>query len=218
MRNAGYSAFVGSFPATARLFLSRRIAELAGVGLIATVILTGLALATWSTRDPSLNHATAGPIRNLLGLRGAVVADLLTQIFGIASIALLAPIALLGWRLVVDHGFDRPKSRIALWLLGVLSAAAVASMLPPPGRWPLPTGLGGMIGDATAGLARWATGGARIGIASGAATSCPPTLGQCYAGNCSPGNSLEQSMPPHAFVLIALPPDATNTTLVLSAR
>ena len=62
------------------------------------------------------------------------------------------------------------------------------------------------------------TGGARIGIASGAATSCPPTLGQCYAGNCSPGNSLEQSMPPHAFVLIALPPDATNTTLVLSAR
>ena len=164
MRNAGYSAFVGSFPATARLFLSRRATEAAGIALIAVVILTGLALATWSTRDPSLNHATAGPIRNLLGLRGAVVADLLTQIFGIASIALLAPIALLGWRLVVDHGFDRPKSRIALWLLGVLSAAAVASMLPPPGRWPLPTGLGGMIGDATAGLARWATGGARVGM------------------------------------------------------
>ena len=164
MRNAGYTAFVGSFPATARLFLSRRATEAAGIALIAVVILTGLALATWSTRDPSLNHATAGPIRNLLGLRGAVVADLLTQIFGIASIALLAPIALLGWRLVVDHGFDRPKSRIALWLLGVLSAAAVASMLPPPGRWPLPTGLGGMIGDAIAGLARWATGGARIGM------------------------------------------------------
>ncbi|HMN72503.1 MAG TPA: DNA translocase FtsK 4TM domain-containing protein, partial [Rhodoblastus sp.] len=128
------------------------------------VILTGLALATWSTRDPSLNHATDGPIRNLLGLRGAIVADLLTQILGIASIALLAPAALLGWRLVVDHGFDRPKSRIALWLLGALSAASVASMLPPPGRWPLPTGLGGMIGDGIAALARWATGGLRIGM------------------------------------------------------
>ena len=164
MRNAGYSAFVGSFPATARLFLSRRIAELAGVGLIATVILTGLALATWSTRDPSLNHATDGAIRNVLGLRGAIVADLLTQIFGIGSIALLAPIALLGWRLVVDHGLDRPKSRLAFWLLGALSAAAVASMLPPPGRWPLPTGLGGMIGDAIASVARWATGGVRIAM------------------------------------------------------
>jgi len=164
MRNAGYSAFVSSFPANARHFLSRRVTELAGVILIASVILTGLALATWSTRDPSLNHATDGPIRNLLGLRGAIVADLLTQIFGIASVALLAPAALLGWRLIVDHGFDRPKSRIAFWLVGALSAAALASVLPPPGRWPLPTGLGGMTGDAIAGLARWATGGARIGV------------------------------------------------------
>ena len=162
MRNPGYSAFVSGFPANARHFLSRRSAELAGIALIALVILTGLALATWSTRDPSLNHATDGPIHNLLGLRGAIVADLLTQIFGIASVVLLAPAALLGWRLVVDHGFDRPKSRIAFWLLGVLSATALASMLPPPGRWPLPTGLGGMIGDGIAGLARWATGGARL--------------------------------------------------------
>jgi S-DNA-T family DNA segregation ATPase FtsK/SpoIIIE len=164
MRNAGYSAFVAGFPATARHFLSRRIAEFAGIAMIAVVILTGLALASWSTRDPSLNHAIEGPIRNLLGLRGAVVADLLTQILGIASIALLAPAALLGWRLVVDHALDRPKSRIAFWLLGALSAAAVASMLPPPGRWPLPTGLGGMVGDSIAGLARWATGGVRIGM------------------------------------------------------
>ncbi|MFT4099248.1 MAG: DNA translocase FtsK 4TM domain-containing protein, partial [Rhodoblastus sp.] len=164
MRNAGYSAFVSSFPANARHFLSRRLAEFAGVILIVAVILTGLALATWSTRDPSLNHAIDGPIRNLLGLRGAIIADILTQVLGIASIALLAPAALLGWRLVVDHGFDRPKSRLAFWLLGALSAAAVASMLPPPGRWPLPSGLGGIVGDAIAALARWATGGLRIGM------------------------------------------------------
>ena len=90
------------------------------------------------TRDSSLDpHKTqAGPfygIQSLVFSRliayqnqvdGAIVADLLTQILGIASIALLAPAALLGWRLVVDHGFDRPKSRIAFWLSGALSAAA----------------------------------------------------------------------------------------------
>ena len=164
MRNPGYQAFVSGFPANARIFLSRRSAELIGVAMIVAVILTGLALASWSTRDPSLNHATDGPIRNILGYRGAIVADLLTQILGIASIALLAPAALLGWRLVVDHGFDRPRTRIAFWLFGALSAAALASMLPPPGRWPLPTGLGGMVGDAIAALAQWATGGMRIGM------------------------------------------------------
>jgi len=39
-----------------------------------------VALATWSVKDPSINHATEGPVRNLLGLPGAIVADLVMQI------------------------------------------------------------------------------------------------------------------------------------------
>ncbi|MFV0280050.1 MAG: DNA translocase FtsK [Rhodoblastus sp.] len=195
MRNPGYSAFVSGFPANARLFLSRRMAEVVGVALVAAVILTGLALATWSTRDPSLNHATDGPIRNLLGQRGAIAADLLTQIFGIASVALLAPAALLGWRLVVDHGFDRPKSRIGLWLLGAVSSAGLASMLPPPDRWPLPTGLGGMIGDGLAMLARWTTGDAPIGMMAATLLLAASAI-LCLAAACSGAKKLETESAP----------------------
>ncbi len=124
------------------------------MALVVSVILLGLALATWSTRDPSLNHATDGPVRNLLGARGAVVADLLTQIFGVSAVVLVAPLALFGWRLLTDRSLDRAKIRLAFWILGAVLAAALASMLPAPGRWPLPSGMGGLVGDAIASLVR----------------------------------------------------------------
>ena len=46
-----------------------------------------LSLITWSVKDPSLNHATGAPVRNLLGTPGAVVSDLLIQIFGLGAVA-----------------------------------------------------------------------------------------------------------------------------------
>src|SRR6202044_827817 len=41
-----------------------------------------------------------------------------------------------------------PRLKIGLYLGGVIAAAALASLLPTPGSWPLPTGLGGGVGDA----------------------------------------------------------------------
>ena len=55
-----------------------------------------LALATWSVQDPSLSHATNKPMHNVLGMAGAVVADLLMQLFGVAALALVLPVAHLG--------------------------------------------------------------------------------------------------------------------------
>ena len=46
-------------------------------------------LATWAVDDPSLSHATDRAARNVLGLPGAIVADIFMQFFGLASIALL---------------------------------------------------------------------------------------------------------------------------------
>ena len=85
--------------------LWRRLRELTGLALIAAAIALALALATWSVQDPSLSHATNTPMRNLLGISGAVTADLLMQLFGLASIALVAPIAVWGWRLL-SHPLD----------------------------------------------------------------------------------------------------------------
>ena len=50
-------------------------------------------------QDPSLSHATNAPVRNVLGFPGAIVADLLMQLFGVAALAFVLPVAVWGWRL-----------------------------------------------------------------------------------------------------------------------
>ena len=55
--------------------LRRRLAEMVGFALAGAVALFALALVSWSVRDPSLNHAVDGPVRNWLGWPGAVAAD-----------------------------------------------------------------------------------------------------------------------------------------------
>jgi S-DNA-T family DNA segregation ATPase FtsK/SpoIIIE len=127
--------------------LYRRVRELAGLALIALALLLALALATWSVQDPSLSHATTRPARNLLGLPGAVVADLSMQLFGLASLVLVLPIAIWGWRLLTHRALKRERIRILFWILAVPLATACAAALPRSPSWPLPTGLGGVIGD-----------------------------------------------------------------------
>jgi S-DNA-T family DNA segregation ATPase FtsK/SpoIIIE len=138
-----------------RAALRRRMAELIGAALLGIAALAALALATWSVQDPSLSHATNAPVRNMLGLTGAIGADLMMQLFGLATIALLLPIAAWGWRLITHRALTRERSRVVLWILGALIAAGFASCLPPSKAWPLPTGLGGVVGDALLRAPAW---------------------------------------------------------------
>jgi S-DNA-T family DNA segregation ATPase FtsK/SpoIIIE len=131
-----------------RTLLRRRICEAGGFALIAMSFAMAIALATWSVQDPSLSHATDGPVRNLLGTPGAIGADLLMQLFGVASTVLVLPIAVWGWRIATHRPFDREAMRLAFWIAGTVLAAAFAACLPKSAAWPLPTGLGGVIGDA----------------------------------------------------------------------
>jgi len=130
-----------------RDIIRRRLSELAGLALISLSVLGAIALATWSVQDPSLSHATQKPIHNLLGFPGAIFADLAMQLLGLASILLLVPEILLGWRLI-SHKPVGEKWRGMLWIVATFLAAAFASTLPHIGSWPLPTGLGGVAGDA----------------------------------------------------------------------
>ena len=130
-----------------RAAVRRRMHEIIGLMLLVAAGIAAIALATWSVQDPSLSHATNAPVRNLLGLPGAISADLMMQLFGVATVAFLFPVATWGWRLLTHRPVDRQRTRLAFWLVGTLAAAAFASCLPPSTAWPLPTGLGGVIGD-----------------------------------------------------------------------
>ena len=125
----------------------RRLRELAGMLLIALAFTTATALATWSVQDPSLSHATNAPIHNLVGGPGAVAADLLMQLLGLAAVVFVLLIGILGWRLVTHRPLYRERLRMLLWIAAAIFAAGFASCLPRSAAWPLPSGLGGVIGD-----------------------------------------------------------------------
>jgi S-DNA-T family DNA segregation ATPase FtsK/SpoIIIE len=132
---------------TLRDALRRRFRELGGLVLLVAAILLAVALATWSVQDPSLSHATNTPARNALGMPGAIVADLMMQLFGVAALALVLPFAIWGWRLVTHRTMRRERIRLCFWIAGVLLMAGGAACLPRTAAWPLPAGLGGVIGD-----------------------------------------------------------------------
>ncbi len=134
-------------PDPVREFLSRRASEMVGLALLALMAAVALSLATWSVDDPSLNNATSGAVANWLGRPGAMVADLLMQLIGLGVIALLFPPLVWSLRLVRFHIFDRGALKLGLWIVAVAATAAVGSALPATPRWPLPTGMGGVIGD-----------------------------------------------------------------------
>src|SRR6202034_4450432 len=139
---------VGQLPASIREALARRLRELAGLGLIALSGVAAAALMTWSLQDPSLSHATSRAIRNIVGYPGAICADLLMQILGLGAIMLILPVAIWGWRMLTHRSFDREALRLACWILCTVMSAGFASCWPHGGAWPLPTGLGGVVGDA----------------------------------------------------------------------
>src|SRR3979409_729440 len=139
---------VSQLPASIREALARRVRELAGLGLIALAGVAAAALMTWSVQDPSLSHATSRAARNIVGYPGAIGADLLMQFLVLGAIMLILPVAVWGWRMLTHRTFDREALRIACWILCTIISAGFASCWSHGGSWPLPTGLGGVVGDA----------------------------------------------------------------------
>src|SRR6185312_10773828 len=114
--------------------------------------------ASWSVDDPSLSYATSKPVANWLGVPGAIVADLSFEILGLGIIALLVPPAVWGWRLVRRTVPQRMGLRLISWIAATGLATGVLAFLPSPASWPLPTGLGGLIGSGFSNLAALVTG------------------------------------------------------------
>ena len=164
MRTTPHFSTLGHIPESLRAFALRRGAELAGLALIGLAGAMALALSSWSVEDPSFNHAAPGPVHNLLGAPGAIAADLAVQMLGISVIAFLAPVSLWGWRLIIARRLERVRARLLLWLIGGFLSAGLASLLPVTSRWPLPSGLGGVVGDAILAMPKWLLAGHEAGM------------------------------------------------------
>jgi DNA segregation ATPase FtsK/SpoIIIE, S-DNA-T family len=141
----------GTIPAALRRFLTKRAYEVSGLLLLTVIIAAGLALASWSPADPSLNHATGGKALNWLGYPGAVIADQLMQLLGFGVLAfLLIP---LSWviRFFRHESPENPKKIVICWLGATLSFSCLLATLPVIGHWSLASGFGGNFGDVVSG-------------------------------------------------------------------
>ncbi len=127
--------------------MRRQLRRLAGLGILAGVVIAAVAMLTWTAGDPSLSHATNAPVKNWIGKPGAILADLLMQLFGLAAVALLTVSAVWGWLMLRARPFDREGLRVPLGIGAAMMVAVAASLAPAPAGWPLPTGIGGVIGD-----------------------------------------------------------------------
>ena len=146
-RSRSAKAEESAIPAGLKRFVGNRFLELVGLSLLAVTVGLAFALATWSVDDPSLNYAVDKQPRNMLGYPGAVIADLLMQVFGIGVIGLILPMIAWSTRWLGHGEIDRPLKRLAACVLGAIVTAAFMAVLPVPASWPLPTGLGGVVGD-----------------------------------------------------------------------
>lgn len=128
-------------------FVVRQIMALCGFAVLAALALGVTALATWNVADPSLSYATSNEPTNLLGHSGAIFADIMMQFLGLSSLIAMLPV--LSWAFVLISGrkLTRMPVRLTAWIGGAFIASAALGCFPAPQTWPLPNGIGGVIGD-----------------------------------------------------------------------
>ena len=134
---------------------NRRLNELLGFVLCVFALLVFLALASYSSLDPSLNSASvltgSHVTRNWIGVVGALGADLVLQFFGIA--AFLVPVFAIGlgirWFRSLKVVSPTAKLLGGIWLM--MFVPALLALLPGHLRWlgavPLEGLVGRVVGD-----------------------------------------------------------------------
>ncbi|MBO6638401.1 MAG: DNA translocase FtsK 4TM domain-containing protein [Roseitalea sp.] len=147
-------------------WVRRQVRFAAGWTLIGLTGFIVLSLLGWNVADPSLSHATEAPVSNWMGYPGAVAADLAMQFFGLAALAALVPLVAWAVALIRDQVPNHAGRRMAAWLAGALCAAAAIGCLTPTAGWPLPSGLGGALGDMVLRVPGTFTGGYPTGLAA----------------------------------------------------
>ncbi|RIK85039.1 MAG: cell division protein FtsK, partial [Hyphomicrobiales bacterium] len=149
-----------------RGFVQRQVTRAAGLAVLAATAFCLASLATWNVADPSFSHATDNVVTNAMGYPGAVAADILMQFLGLGAVVALVPAVAWALRLVTARGIDRVPARAAAWAGAAALGAGMIGCIAAPPTWPLPSGLGGVIGDMALALPSWLAGGYPTGAAA----------------------------------------------------
>ncbi len=122
--------------------------ESAAVLLAGMVLLLGLALYSYSARDPSFNNVTDGATHNQVGIVGAYVSDFLYQLFGYAAWLFVALVLVLAVRIGLGLRPWLGGWTSLFWLPVLLSVAALMHAHGDvfAGTHHLPAGFGGAFG------------------------------------------------------------------------
>jgi len=160
----------GFLPAEAVEAIRRLLTRLGGAVLALLAAALAVALASFTGTDPTWNNSVDGPISNLLGAPGAIIADLGLQSFGAASFLTVMVAAIWGLRILI-RARPQPGWFWRLALLPVTMAAGAAALAILPGGGTLPAGPGGAIGTlllaAAPGEFAWAVALAAAALALG---------------------------------------------------
>lgn len=127
--------------------IMQQLSSLFGLILLLLSVCLTIALASWQIYDPSFSYATANKVQNLLGKYGAKYADLSMQFLGLSSIAMILPIFFWGILLLLQKKIYSIPKRIFFYIIGIACFSCGFSLLNPLSKWPLSTGMGGVIGD-----------------------------------------------------------------------
>lgn len=132
--------------------LAAWLARSLGVAILALSALFVLSLLTWSVVDPSFSNAGVGQTgglkpKNALGPVGAILADIVVQSLGLASVFALLPPVFWAAQLLSRRGIDGARAKLVMAPVSVLCLASFLSGLPKAPSWPLGSGYGGLLGD-----------------------------------------------------------------------
>ena len=142
----------------------RQLRYLGGVAIFIALALAAVALATWNVNDPSFSNANGAEPSNVLGYTGASFADLIMQFFGIGGLVGLVPALFWGIGLVRNKPVDQMPKRAMAWFGAAWLSAAFFGLMPVSEAWPLPNGLGGVLGDMALKIPGALTGGFPSGL------------------------------------------------------
>ncbi len=143
---------------TMKAGVRRSGALIGGTALFLAAVALVLALASYHSTDPSMNTASAGPARNLMGAPGAWIADLLFALLG-PAVVLFVPIGLIvSWRLWRDRPVGNWGAMVRGVAVGVIFVATALAFFSSDAVLSLTGGWGGVVGLTIAGLINWAIG------------------------------------------------------------
>ncbi|WP_424983377.1 DNA translocase FtsK 4TM domain-containing protein [Maritalea sp. S77] len=132
--------------------------RLMGILSLCAIALVFLALMSWSVNDPSLSFASDSPVSNWLGFPGAVVADIGFQFFGLGILTLMIPPVLWSMKMIKRNLPTHMALRSLLWIIASMLICGMLAFFSAPETWPLPSGLGGIVGLGFSALATFVAG------------------------------------------------------------